>query len=105
MFNNNLTISLIQALECEKKALLNDFYSYIKYDNLNYSKKFLISITPLKFKENNFNKDYFDLFFELSSQLDFVSNFNLKKALLIFMEIQNIEKSQLIFETLFPEIR
>lgn len=105
MFSVNGTLNLIQELKKEKSLFLNEFYEYIKCDNLNLNKEYLHSITPLKFKDDNCQMDYYDLFFEISSQLDFVSNFNFKKAILIFMDIKHISQKTLIFETLFHEMR
>ncbi len=82
---------LLNELQEQRTLLLSDFYEYIDYNNLLTQKSYLRSITPLSFKLTHKDMDYYDVFFEISSGLDFISNFGLKEAIGIFLVINGVD--------------
>jgi hypothetical protein len=100
-FDITQTLKLISALTEQKSALMQEFYIYIEYDNLIFNKEYLESITPIEFKTNHQDMNYFDLFYEISSRLDFISTFTLKEAIEIYLEIKHVERTKLVTDTFF----
>lgn len=105
MFSEKITLQLISDLQAQKNLLLSEFYKYIEYDNLLVNKEFLRNITPQTFKAGNGDMDYYDVFFEISSRLDFISNFRLKTAIIVYLNIKKYDSSGIILEHLFSELK
>lgn len=96
------TYELIYELKKQKQKLMIEFFQYIKHYNLIKNKEYLISITPESYKQSNNGKDYYDLFFEINSGLDFISDFTIKDAIKIYLKcIKKVEREKLIIETFF----
>jgi hypothetical protein len=93
---------LINELKKQKEGLMLEFFQYIKHYNLIKNKEYLISITPESYKQSNNGKDYYDLFFEINSGLDFSSDFVLKDAIEVFLKVvKKVEREKIIVETFF----
>ena len=101
-FNAKYLFSLIDEIDKQKKALMYEFYEYIKYSNLKNNEEYLRNITPQYYKDTHDNKDYYDLFFEITANLDFKSTFTLKDAISVYLiVIKNVDRDKNILEKIF----
>lgn len=103
-FDINETLRLIDLLTKQKKLLMAEFYEFIKYDNLQANKPFLQEITPDLFKKKHTGMDYYDVFSEIGAHLDFTSHFTLKYSVEIFLDINRIERKNLILNAFFKNL-